>query len=62
MLVCFQRQLYDLQIGYKPGKDVFDLDALSGPADKYKARQSQSFACVVGKRSRLLSVFSPPAG
>lgn len=38
MLVCFQKQLYDLQIGYKPGRDLFDADALSGATYKYKAR------------------------
>lgn len=51
MLICFQMQLYDLQIGYKPGKDLFDPDALSGASDKYKERQSQQFAFVVGKWS-----------
>lgn len=38
VFVCFQKKLYDLQIGYKPGRDLFDPDALSGATYKYKAR------------------------
>lgn len=52
-------QLYILQAGYKPGKDLYDLDAFSGATNKYKV-ETKLMVCLCGGEEIMfaLSVFS----